>query len=79
MSLFDQMPDSYAFTEQDVDAHMKLFAKEFVQNETLTAEEEDFYHVVNEADRLRWIIKRLPTTGELRKYWEEEDEKAKQK
>lgn len=71
------MPDSYQFSEADVDAHMKLFAKEFVSNETLTEEEEQFYHVVEQADRLRWIIKRLPTMGELREWWKEHDEKAK--
>jgi len=76
--MFDQMPDNYQFSEADVDAHWELFKKEFVNNETLTEEEEEFYHVVNQADRLRCSIKRLPTMGELRKYWEDEDEKQKQ-
>jgi hypothetical protein len=76
-SLFDQMPDGYQFTQQDVDAHWELFAKEFRDNLTLTPEEEDFYRVVDDADRLRCIIGRMPTMRELRKYWEEQDAKAK--
>jgi hypothetical protein len=69
------MPDAYQFSENDIDAHWALFKKEFVNNETLTPEEEDFYWVVNDAHRLSCIIKRLPTMGELRKYWEVRDAK----
>jgi hypothetical protein len=76
MNMYD-LPDSYRFTEQDVDAYMQLFKKEFVDNQTLTPEEEEFYHVVDEADRLRWIIKRLPTMGELKQYWKEQEDAKK--
>lgn len=78
MSMFDQMPDNYQFSEADIDAHWELFRKEMLENATLTDEEEQFYRVVNEAHRLSCIIKRLPTMGELRKYWKEQDEKQKQ-
>jgi hypothetical protein len=76
MSMYD-LPDNYQFTDADIDMRMNLFAKEFVDNETLTEEEEEFYYVVDQADRVRWEIKRLPTMGELRKYWEAQDAKKK--
>jgi hypothetical protein len=74
MSLFDNMPDEYQFSEADIHAHMKLFVK-IMNEEDLTPEEQEFYDVTDDADRLRWIIKRLPTMGELRKYWEDQDAK----
>jgi hypothetical protein len=75
--MFDQMPDGYEFSGADIDAHWELFRKEMLENATLTEAEEEFYHVVNEAHRLSCIIKRLPTMGELRKYWEDQDAKKK--
>ena len=77
MSMFNQMPDAYQFSEADIDAHWELFRKEMLENATLTEEEEQFYYVVNQAHRLSCRLKRLPTMGELRKYWKEEDAKRK--
>jgi len=76
MSMFD-LPDNYQFSEADIDAHWKLFAKEMLENATLTEEQEQFYYVANQAHRLSCKIGRLPTMGELRKYWKEEDARKK--
>jgi len=77
--MFDQMPDSYQFSEADVDAHWELFKKEFVNNETLTEEEQEFYYFVNQAARLQCHINKLPTMGELRKYLHDEAKREEQK
>lgn len=77
MRLSEALPDEYVFTEEDFDAHMSLWKKEFVDNQELTPEEEDFYHMVDEAHRMKCHIGRWPTMGELRQHWKEKDAKQK--
>jgi hypothetical protein len=77
--MFDQMPDSYQFSEADVDAKWALFKREFMDNETLTKEEQEFYYFVNQATRLQCHIRKLPTMGELRKYLHDEAKREEQK
>jgi hypothetical protein len=71
MNLIDALPDSYVFTSADYDAHWKLFAR-IMNEEDLTPEEQEFYDVTDDADRLSRIIKRQPTVGELKKWWNED-------
>jgi hypothetical protein len=76
MTLLEALPDSYVFSAADYDAHWKLFAR-IMNEEDLTPEEQEFYDVTDDADRLSRIIKRQPTLGELKKWWKDEDAKKK--
>ena len=51
-----------------------FIAMEYLQGQT---EEQVFYNVTDDADRLSRIIKRQPTIGELKQWWKDEDEKKK--
>jgi hypothetical protein len=77
MSLVDTLPDDYQFTGEDMEKHWELFPKCVTPDgplPTVTEQELEFYNVTDEADRLSRILKRLPTIGELREYWQREEE-----
>jgi hypothetical protein len=74
MTLLEALPDSYVFTDADVNAHWELFAK-IMNEEDLTEEQQEFYNVIDDAGRLRCKLKRMPSMGELKQYWREEDAK----
>jgi hypothetical protein len=78
MSFVDTLPDEYQFTKQDMAKHWELFPKCVTPDgplPTVTEQELEFYNVTDEADRLARVLKRLPTMGELREYWQAEEEK----
>jgi hypothetical protein len=77
MSFVDTLPDEYQFTKQDMEKHWELFPKCVTPDgplPTVTEQELEFYSVTDEADRLSRILKRMPTMGELRHYWQQEAE-----
>jgi hypothetical protein len=65
------IPDAYQFTEEDIAWHWANFDRCVTPNgpdPSVTQKELDFFNVVDEADRLSRIIKRLPTMLELKNY-----------
>jgi hypothetical protein len=73
--------DAYQFTSEDLEKHWELFPKVVTPDgplPTVTQDEIDFYYLIDDADRLARIIKRMPTMGELREYWRQEAEKKEQ-
>jgi hypothetical protein len=73
MSLMDVLPDTYQFTAQDIDRHWEFWRRDFWnEGPTLSEEEQEFFNVTDDVDRLSRLLKRLPTMGELRKWWAQE-------
>jgi|SRR2546421_3496972 len=66
-----EIPDAYQFTDEDVAWHWDNFSKCCTPNgpsPEATKAELYFFNLVDEADRLSRIIKRLPTMLELKNY-----------
>ncbi len=76
MSITDTLRDSYQFTAQDIENFWEISARYFL-HEPISEEETGFMDLVDDADRLSRIVKRLPTMGEVRDYWRNENEKQK--
>jgi hypothetical protein len=68
-----EIPDTYTFTDDDYDWHWANFGRICTKEgpaPDVTEAELSFFNTVNQANRLRCILKRWPTMKELRKWWE---------
>ncbi len=68
-----EIPDSYTFTDDDHEWYWANFGRICTKEgptPDVTEAELDLFHTVNQADRLKSILKRWPTMKELRRWWD---------
>jgi hypothetical protein len=72
-----EIPDAYQFTSEDIDWYWDNFHKLGgldTPKPEATEQELYFFNLVDQADRLSRFLKRMPTMGELRRWWHSEAE-----
>src|SRR5882724_6937314 len=77
-----EIPDSYTFTDDDHEWYWANFDRICTTEgpaPDVTEAELDLFDTVNQADRLKSILKRWPTMKELREYWKQEAEEQARK
>jgi hypothetical protein len=70
-----EIPDAYQFTSEDIDWYWDNFNKLGgldAPKPEATEQELYFFNLVDQADRLSRFLKRMPTMGELRRWWHSE-------